>query len=206
MSIAISDRSRMAMRILGSATLASMWLAFSYAHLRAWQARDDWSYLLFALSETLVAMLFVMRAQPVAVSGHVLDWIIAIASTAAPLLFVPADDAALPSARLLIVLAITVQIGGLLSLNRSFGLVAARRKIKTGGLYRVVRHPLYASYLLMYTGYVLSNTSAQNIAICLLAAALLMLRAWREERFLSQDSEYVLYMRRVKYRVLPMVF
>jgi protein-S-isoprenylcysteine O-methyltransferase Ste14 len=35
---------------------------------------------------------------------------------------------------------------------------------------------------------------------------LLLARLQREERFLSRDSEYVLYMRRVKYRVLPLVF
>jgi protein-S-isoprenylcysteine O-methyltransferase Ste14 len=85
-------------------------------------------------------------------------------------------------------------------------LVAARRQIKTAGLYRWIRHPLYASYLLSYVGYVLSNSSVGNIAIALLASFLLIARLQREERFLSRDSEYVLYMRRVKYRVLPLVF
>jgi protein-S-isoprenylcysteine O-methyltransferase Ste14 len=84
--------------------------------------------------------------------------------------------------------------------------VAARRQIKTSGLYRWIRHPLYASYLLSYVGYVLSNSSPGNAVTCLLASMLLLARLMREERFLSRDSEYLLYMRHVKYRILPMVF
>ena len=40
---------------------------------------------------------------------------------------------------------------------------AARRQLKTSGLYRLVRHPLYASYLLSYLGYVLANTNLRNV-------------------------------------------
>lgn len=192
--------------LLATAALASTWLVFSIAHARAFAVTGDWTYLLFVASETLVAVLFVMRSEPAAVSHSPLDWVLAIASTGAPFLFAPSGEGMLPAARLLIVLGVLLQISGLLSLNRSFGLVAARRQIKTTGLYRWIRHPLYASYLLSYTGYVLSNSSASNAITCLLAGALLVARLLREERFLSRDSEYLLYMRHVKYRVLPMVF
>jgi protein-S-isoprenylcysteine O-methyltransferase Ste14 len=191
---------------LATAALACIWLLFSVAHARAFNATGDWTYLLFVASETLVAALFMLRSEPAAVSHSPLDWALAIASTGAPFFFAPSGEGLLPAARALIVLGVLLQIGGLLSLNRSFGLVAARRVIKTSGLYRWIRHPLYASYLLSYVGYVLSNTSMGNIATCLLASLLLVARLLREERFLSRDSEYLLYMRRVKYRVLPMVF
>ncbi|HEY0589853.1 MAG TPA: methyltransferase [Pseudoduganella sp.] len=191
---------------LATAALASIWLLFSVAHARAFNATGDWTYLLFVASETLVALLFMLRSEPAAVSHSPLDWALAIASTAAPFFFAPSGESLLPAARALIVLGVLLQIGGLLSLNRSFGLVAARREIKTTGLYRWIRHPLYASYLLSYAGYVLSNTSIGNIATCLLASLLLVARLLREERFLSRDSAYLLYMRRVKYRILPMVF
>ncbi len=195
-----------AANLLATAALASIWLIFSIAHARAFAVTGDWTYLLFVASETLVAALFVLRSEPAAVSHSPLDWALAIASTGAPFLFAPSGEGLLPAARLLIVLGVLLQIGGLLSLNRSFGLVAARRQIKTSGLYRWIRHPLYASYLLSYLGYVLSNSSAANAVTCLLAALLLVARLLREERFLSRDSEYVLYMRHVKYRVLPLVF
>jgi len=195
-----------AANLLATAALASTWLMFSVAHARAFNATGDWAYLLFVASETLVATLFMLRSEPVAVSHSPLDWALAIASTGAPFLLDPVGHGVLPQARVLILAGVLLQIAGLLSLNRSFGLVAARRQIKTTGLYRWIRHPLYASYLLSYVGYVLSNSSIGNIAICLLAVFLLLARLQREERFLSRDSEYLLYMRRVKYRVLPMVF
>ncbi len=195
-----------AVNLLAAAALASVWLLFSVAHASAFSASGDWTYLLFVASETLVAALFLLRSEPAAVSHSPLDWTLAIASTAAPFFFAPSSEGLLPAARVLIVLGVLLQIGGLLSLNRSFGLVAAKRQIKTSGLYRWIRHPLYASYLLSYAGYVLSNTSLGNAATCLAASLLLLARLQREERFLSRDSEYLLYMRRVKYRVLPLVF
>lgn len=192
--------------MLATAALASVWLLFSVAHARAFNATGDWAYLLFVASETLVAALFMLRSEPAAVSHSPLDWALAIASTGAPFFFAPSGEGLLPAARALIVAGVLLQICGLLSLNRSFGLVAARRQIKTTGLYRWIRHPLYASYLLSYVGYVLSNSSLGNAVTCLLASMLLLARLVREERFLSRDSEYLLYMRRVKYRILPMVF
>ncbi len=192
--------------VLATAALASVWLLFSVAHTRAFNATGDWAYLLFVASETLVAALFMLRSEPAAVSHSPLDWALAIASTGAPFLFAPSGDGLLPAARVLIVAGVLLQICGLLSLNRSFGLVAARRQIKTSGLYRWIRHPLYASYLLSYVGYVLSNSSLGNAVTCLLASMLLLARLVREERFLSRDSEYLLYMRHVKYRILPLVF
>ena len=203
---AISPLAMRAANVLATTALACVWLLFSIAHARAYNASGDWAYLLFAASETLVAFLFVLRSEPAAVSHSPLDWALAIASTGAPFLFAPSGAGLLPAARIQIGLGVLLQIGGLLSLNRSFGLVAARRRIKTSGLYRWIRHPLYASYLLSYAGYVLSNTSAGNVLTCLAASALLLARLQREERFLAQDRDYVLYMRRVKYRVLPTVF
>jgi protein-S-isoprenylcysteine O-methyltransferase Ste14 len=190
----------------GALLLAGIWIMFCYSHLLAWQHSGILSTLLFACSESLVAMLFLLRDRPAAVSDAPLDWLLALAAMATPLLFTPVGNGVLPGGALLIVAGVLLQIGGLLSLNRSFGLVAARRTVKTGGLYRLVRHPLYASYLLMYLGYVLVNTSVANVLLVLLGAALLMARMVREERFLSRDVHYLDYMGRVKYRLIPLLF
>ncbi|MNY77344.1 hypothetical protein D3C86_2172130 [compost metagenome] len=69
-----------------------------------------------------------------------------------------------------------------------------------------MRHPLYASYLLMYVGYVLVNTSLANLLLVLLGVALLMARIVREERFLARDLQYLGYMDQVKYRLIPLLF
>jgi protein-S-isoprenylcysteine O-methyltransferase Ste14 len=192
--------------IASTLALTVLWAFFAFSHVRIYQLSGDWSQLLFCASETLIAMLFVLRSEPAAVSHLPLDWGVMLASMVAPLLFAPTAEEHLTAGRVLIVIGVTMQLAGLLSLNRSFGLVAARRIIKTTGMYRLVRHPLYASYLLSYTGYVLLNTSGRNIAVGLAAGLLLVIRLYREERFLSQDADYRFYMRQVKYRLLPMVF
>eukprot|EP01034_Spumella_vulgaris_P042079 gene42079-52164_t len=53
-------------------------------------------YLLFAGSESLVAMLFLLRDRPAAVSDAPLDWLLALAGTAAPMLFAPVGHGLLP--------------------------------------------------------------------------------------------------------------
>ena len=56
-------------------------------------------------------------------------------------------------------------IAALLSLQRSFGIVPANRGIREGGLYRIVRHPLYAAELLVFLGVVLVTPTPWNILI-----------------------------------------
>ncbi len=190
----------------GSVLLAWAWGMFAYSHLLAYRGSGDWAYLLFAASETLAAALFVLRSEAVTVSTYPADWLLAIGGSFAPFFFTPEAQAIWPGARILMVLGISLQIAALLSLNRSYGLVAARRAIKTGGLYRCVRHPMYASYLVSCTGYLLANSSPQNLLTYLVAMALLLLRLLREERHLSLDAQYRAYKQQVQYRVLPWIF
>lgn len=99
-----------------------------------------------------------------------------------------------------------LQILGLISLNRSFALVAAKRQIKTAGMYRFVRHPLYASYLLINTGYILTNTTSMNLALYVMSMGFLYVRMVREEKHLALDPAYGQYMQQVRYRVVPFMF
>jgi protein-S-isoprenylcysteine O-methyltransferase Ste14 len=122
------------------------------------------------------------------------------------MLFRPAAWGVLPAAGMLILVGAALQIVGLLSLNRSFAIVAAKRDIKTSGMYRLVRHPIYASYFLVFAGYVLQNTSIANLLIYMLLLVLLLIRIVREERHLALDPAYREYMQAVRYRLIPFVF
>lgn len=192
--------------MLTSTLMACLWVMFAYAHLLAYQQTGDWSYLLFCVAETLSALFFMIRTVPDSVSTDLRDWLLAIGATFAPFFFSPADVAIWPGARYLLAAGSLLQIAGLLSLNRSFGLVAARREIKTSGVYRVIRHPLYASYLISLSGYLLANTTPANTLIYVATMSLLLARLLREERFLASDVRYRVYMRQVKYRLLPFIF
>ena len=186
--------------------MACLWGVFASAHVMAFLRGGDWSYLLFCAAETLAALFFIVRSAPVSVSTDAGDWLLAIGATFAPFFFAPSDLTIWPGARYLLAIGSLLQMAGLLSLNRSFGLVAAQRDIKTGGLYRVVRHPVYASYLISSSAYLLTNTSPMNGAVYVLAMLMLVARLLREERFLAADVRYRVYMRQVKYRLLPFIF
>jgi protein-S-isoprenylcysteine O-methyltransferase Ste14 len=101
--------------------------------------------------------------------------------------------------------AIVAIVASLLSLRRSFGIVPAHRGIRTGGLYNIVRHPLYASELVWMLGFVIANPSGWNIGLWLCDCVFQFSRACAEERFLSVDPIYSRYRARVKYRLIPFV-
>ena len=165
----------------------------------------EWSLLLVSLSETLTTGFFLFRSIPKTVSAIPSDWLVAVAGSFAPLLLRPAAWGLLPSASILIALGTMLQIVSLLSLNRSFALVAARREIKTAWMYGIVRHPLYACYFLVFGGYVLVHTTLANLLVFAATMGFLWIRIRREERHLALDPTYRAYMLRVRYRLVPFV-
>ena len=173
------------MHLLQGTLLALIWGLFSYVHILAFLDKNDWTYLLLFVTETLVAVLFVFRSEPVTVSTNPTDWALAISATFAPFFLSPAEWGVLPQAKFILAVGASIQIVGLVSLNRSFGLVAAKREIKTAGIYKIIRHPLYASYLLTTTGYLLANSSLRNLIVYVTLLTLLFFRLLREERHLT---------------------
>ena len=97
-------------------------------------------------------------------------------------------------------------IGAKLSLQRSFGLVAANRGVKVSGMYVFVRHPMYAGYMMTHIGFFLFAPTLQNFAVYAATWTLLIMRVFAEERILSQDVTYREFQSRVPYRLLPGVF
>jgi len=95
---------------------------------------------------------------------------------------------------------------GILALGRSFGVVAAHRGIIGHGMYRWIRHPLYAGYMLSHVGFVLAYPTRWNALVWLVADGSQLLRIRYEERLLSQDAAYAAYQRQVRWRLIPGVF
>ncbi|MDZ4720262.1 MAG: methyltransferase, partial [Roseiflexaceae bacterium] len=137
------------------------------------------------------------------------DRLIAIAGTAAPLLQRSAESPGPIFSEVgagIQLVATIITVIGTLSLGRSFGIVAANRGVRTGGLYRFVRHPLYGSYLIGYLGFLLGNPSIWNIILIIITFICQYLRAVAEERVLARDPEYQTYMQRVRHRFIPFIF
>lgn len=205
MNLATLFASRLSQLLIG-ALMAVAWIAFALLHVLAFNATGNWSYLVFCVAESVTALFFLTRTAPVTVSANPVDWALAFGGTFLAFLFAPAASAVLPEGTILIAIGASLQLAGMLSLNRSIGMVPARRVLKTGGLYRFVRHPLYASYLVTFSGYLLANASLRNLLVFGATMTLLAMRIVREERHLALDQGYRDYMARVPFRILPFVF
>jgi protein-S-isoprenylcysteine O-methyltransferase Ste14 len=99
-----------------------------------------------------------------------------------------------------------VVLGALSSLNRSFGVAPENRGIKTRGLYRVVRHPMYLGYVLIYSGFVLGNVSWFNAFVLSATTLFLLMRLQAEERLLREDARYRTYAEETRWKLVPYVF
>lgn len=188
------------------AVLAALWLLFAIAHLSGFGRTGKTSLLVFALAETIVAAFLLLRTQPKTLSTRPAEWAVAVAGTFLPLLVRPTTDTLIPAAEWGLVLGSALQIAGVLSLNRSLAIVPALRELKTAGMYRVVRHPIYFSYLVTFSCYLAVNFSARNLLILLASSVLLVARVHFEERHLAQMPEYQAYRSRVRWRLIPFVF
>jgi protein-S-isoprenylcysteine O-methyltransferase Ste14 len=127
-----------------------------------------------------------------------------------PLLLRP-DTSAIPS--MVAFLGLVLQLLGgvlaiwaVLTLGRSFGIVAAHRGLQTGGPYRSLRHPLYAAYLLIMDGFAIAHPQWHNSIVLVVWLAVQIGRVGAEERVLAADPAYVVYQRRVRYRLIPGVW
>ena len=94
----------------------------------------------------------------------------------------------------------------LLNHNRSFGLVAANRGIVTGGMYRFVRHPLYHSYFLGLTGFLINHFSFYNVFLLSVQLMCQLRRIKDEEGLLRKDPAYQNYMTKTPWRLLPLIY
>jgi protein-S-isoprenylcysteine O-methyltransferase Ste14 len=99
-----------------------------------------------------------------------------------------------------------LQLAAKLKLGRRFGILPAHRGIMTKGPYGLVRHPIYLGYLLMHSGFLLSNASLWNVGLLALVYALIGLRTLEEEKVLGIDPAYRAYTQRVRYRIVPGMF
>lgn len=188
--------------------LAFVFGFFASAHFAAGLRTGQWLMIApVVLQESLLIALVLTRRRSVAVSAEPTAWVAGMVGTFLPLCFRPTEATGL------IALGAPIQIAGLVlvlfalgALGRSFGLVAADRGVKTHGMYRFVRHPMYVAHLVAYLGYVISYPSVRNVAIALVTATVLNVRAGFEERLLARDPSYADYLRRVAWRFLPRIY
>jgi protein-S-isoprenylcysteine O-methyltransferase Ste14 len=170
------------------------------------QFRRASSIMALALTVTAVTCILCRRIS-IQSNFAVYDWFVALYGTLLPMSMRTAYSGAdSPILTLLQATGSIMAIAGILSLNRSFGIVAGNRGVQTFGLYRYVRHPIYAGYFLCIGAACALNLTLWNAVIFILWVIFQVLRIRAEERHLMKDSKYVDYTQRVRWRILPFVF
>jgi protein-S-isoprenylcysteine O-methyltransferase Ste14 len=164
---------------------------------------------LLVISESLGVFLILTRSFATTISRRPSDWALSLIAVNAPLLVTPATASTFFPSQIatgLMAAGMLIQISAKAALWRSFGLVPANRGVKTGGPYRIIRHPMYAGYTLTHIGFLLGFPSLQNSLLYFTAFLIEVARLMREELILKQDPLYRQYAARVRYRLFPGVF
>lgn len=104
-----------------------------------------------------------------------------------------------------VVAGMTISALALVDLWDSFSIAPANRGVKTGGMYRIVRHPMYLGYIISLWSVALAQATVWNVVICVVFLLLTLFRIALEERVLCQDEAYRDYRRRVRFRLLPLI-
>ncbi len=195
--------------ILSTSAPIVMLSVFAFVHIHHWRTTGEVTGIGFAVQESVLIFLFLIRRRPKESLNTPGAWIAAVIGSWGVLLVRPGGYALFDFETLFIglqfagaALAITATV----FLGRSFGIVAANRGVKTGGVYRIVRHPIYASYIVGLTGYLLAAISIWNVLVIAIALAFQIRRIYAEESVLMADPEYREYAERVRYRLVPYIW
>ena len=185
--------------------LATLYALFIVRHIDAFLETHALPLIGVVALETMVVTMFVARREASVTNLSPMALAATALGTFSTLFMTPIERSDVPGA-----VTVAIQLIGLAmatvamgSLRRSFGLAPANRGVKTAGMYRYVRHPLYAAYLVTFSGYVIAYPAPRNLIVLACAIAGQVLRMEFEERLLLRDQQYVDYMARTRFRIVP---
>jgi protein-S-isoprenylcysteine O-methyltransferase Ste14 len=183
--------------------------------LFAWQLGGDFfrtgrpTDLLLLICEGLVVVFTCFRRRAQAVDQRMIARVVTITSMLTPLLVRPIDGAGLISetvATSVGMIGLVIVIGGKISLGYSFGILPANRGVVDGGLYRIVRHPIYLGYLISHAPFLLAHPTVWNMLVFITGDVALVVRSVYEERTLLLDPHYARYWKTVRWKLVPGVY
>ncbi len=197
--------------------VVNIWLFFTFAGGMLWQGTAAWqagSFDIvtgsFIVQSCVLAALFLLRHDHRALDPSPWHQAVALAAVLSAVLLpgtMPTGDAQTAAvARAVTLTANLLGIITLLNLGRSFGILVALREVRTQGLYRIVRHPMYLTDIMLRLGYVVGHCTPWTVTVVVLSSACYVWRALLEERFLDRDPAYRAYRQQVRYRFIPLVW
>jgi protein-S-isoprenylcysteine O-methyltransferase Ste14 len=205
----LSARAERLIRILANLVGAGGAALFAEASLRSYQQTHRFIGAAFLVEQTWIVVAYLVRRPARAVSRRLGDWLLAFGGTFGGVLFRPFGahphwgfEAGLS----IQLLGLAICVISFLTLGRSFGFAAADRGLVRRGPYAVVRHPIYASYLLLQAGYLLQSISVRNALVMVFATSCNVGRALAEDRMLATSEQYDTYRAQVRWRFVPGVW
>ncbi len=193
----------------GNVILALLWGKFALNAYHRWAQTRSLILLGLVLYNTLLVTVTIARRPSISTSTQIKDWLAAVLTVAISLVLRPEEwphPFGQVAGSLLQGAGLMIMTVALMTLGRSFGVVAANRGIKRSGPYSWVRHPLYAGELVFFTGFLLTNFSPYNLIAWAGVLYGLVMRSWVEEDLLCQDPGYQAYMKAVPYSFFPRLF
>jgi protein-S-isoprenylcysteine O-methyltransferase Ste14 len=201
-----SARTTLAVRVVANLVGAVGAAYFARASLRFYLHTHRLIGAAFFAEQMWVVCAYLIRRRARSVSRRMDDWLLAFGGTFGGTLFRPVGSHPAWGVHL----GLVVQLIGLamcvvsfLALGRSFGFAAADRGLVRRGPYAVVRHPIYASYLLLQGGYVLQSPSIWNGAVMVFVTLCNLGRIRAEDRMLATNEAHADYRGRVRWRMVP---
>ncbi len=202
----LSPRAERLIRISANLIGAGGAVLFAWATLQAYLQTHRLIGVVFFAEQMWVVVAYLVRRPALTVSRRLRDWLLAFGGTFAGVLLRPVGahpQWGINAGLVFQLLGLAIGIMSFLALGRSFGFVAADRGLVRRGPYAVVRHPIYASYLFLQSGYLLQSLSVRNALVMLFASSCNVGRALVEERVLGASEQYDAYCRRVRWRLIP---
>ncbi len=167
---------------------------------------EQWLHWLLAVILTGNAIYALRRSAPAArsFSWAQAGWVMVAMSWSFLFKIAPLPGGPTPLPALLLQAGATLMFGAsVYALGGSFSVFPERRAIISSGVYRWVRHPMYASYLLLDLGFWLANPQPWFAVVWVGEVLLLEVRSRWEEEVLAGDAAYVEYQQQVPWRLIP---
>lgn len=109
----------------------------------------------------------------------------------------------------LIVVGLSIAAGVIIENSYAAATVTVERgqRVASGGLYKSIRHPMYAGDVIMMVGMPLALGSYWGLLLVIPGVVMLVLRIFDEEKLLNQELPgYREYAQHVRYRLVPNVW
>jgi protein-S-isoprenylcysteine O-methyltransferase Ste14 len=193
-------------RVAGNLALA---LLFGAEAARATILADEIGLLEagFALAALMAGLFVLTRGPAIARDTSFKALLPCFIATAWPFLFLkllPETDKLSPAVYAIQAFAVGLMIISIAVLGRNFSVLPEYRSFASLGPYAVVRHPIYASYLLFDGALAWQSFTAIAAAAWAIEALALYARASMEEALLRKHNfQYQAYIAKVRFRFFP---